>query len=136
MLDEIQLEKFRVMAIVGQGDDERLFAQPLEFTVTLFVDLSKACESDDLNDTVDYGAVCRLIEEIVQHHCDHLLEKLAARVSEALLHLHHVKQVTIKLKKLRVPVPSDLGSAAVVIHREKSSFKTRFSCSVHQAILD
>jgi dihydroneopterin aldolase len=123
MLDQIKLEKLRIMGVVGQLEQERLKPQPLEFHITLYLDLSKACQSDHLSDTVDYGAVCELIESIVQSSCDHLLEKLAKRVSDALLQLDLVKEVRVKLKKLRVPVNSDLSSAAVVIHRKRRLIK-------------
>lgn len=135
MLDQIELEKFRIMGIVGVLEQERQNVQPLEFTITLFLDLSKACESDFLSDTVDYVAVCQLVERIVKNHSDHLIEKLAKRVSDALLQLRPVKEVTVKLKKLRAPVSCDLGSSAVVIHRKQVPLESSRNLYTSQVIL-
>jgi dihydroneopterin aldolase/2-amino-4-hydroxy-6-hydroxymethyldihydropteridine diphosphokinase len=135
MLDRIELEKFRIMSIVGNLDHERQLSQPLEFTITLYLDLSNAGKSDLVSDTVDYGAVCQLVEMTVKNSSDHLIEKLATRVSDNLLKLPVIKEVTVKLKKLRVPVSSDLGSSAVVIHRKQSQMKSGPNIYTSQAIL-
>jgi dihydroneopterin aldolase len=56
--DRIELRGLRVVGRVGVLDLERSQDQPLEVDLELAVYLATAGASDDLADTVDYGAVC------------------------------------------------------------------------------
>mgnify|MGYP002682467813 CR=1 FL=1 len=47
------------------------------------VDLTAAGESDDLDDTVDYGAVCEAISRVVSSERYELIERLATRIAAA-----------------------------------------------------
>ena len=56
-------------AICGVLPEERDRAQPLEIDLDLWADLSAAGRSDDLADTVDYGAVCGRVAEVCASGC-------------------------------------------------------------------
>lgn len=120
-LDRIELIGLRFMTINGITDQERVIAQPLEFDITLYADLSQAGETDRIADTVDYGQICLLLEAVIAKQHDFLLERLAARAAESILTQPKVMAVTVSLKKLRPPVPSNLTSCSVVIHRSRLS---------------
>ena len=62
--DCIQLRGLRVLCIVGVLPEERERPQPLELDIDIFSDLAAAGESDEMNDTVDYGAVTETVTEI------------------------------------------------------------------------
>ena len=62
--DCIQLRGLRVVCVVGVQPEERERAQPLELDIDIYADLSAAGNSDDSQDTVDYGSVAQTIEEI------------------------------------------------------------------------
>ena len=68
--DLIELRGLRLSAIVGVLPHEREQAQPLELDLDIVVDLATAGASDDLADTVDYGALCDAAERVVvDSHC-------------------------------------------------------------------
>lgn len=76
--------------------------------------------SDDLADTVDYGALCTEIERVVSNGRPQLLERLAAEVAEAVLALDtRVESVMVAVRKLRPPVPQPLATSGVRIHRHR-----------------
>ena len=75
--------------------------------------------SDDLADTVDYGTLCALVAGIADNERFELLERFAGRVAEALLATGPVDAVTVVVRKLRPPVPEDLDTSGVRIHRTK-----------------
>ena len=62
--DRIELRGLRLSAICGVLPEERDRPQPLELDLDLWADLSAAGRSDDLADTVDYGAVCDTVEQV------------------------------------------------------------------------
>ena len=68
--DRIELRGLRVTARVGVLPIEREQAQPLEVDLDVVVDLAAAGASDDLADTVHYGAVCdAVVRAIGTGHC-------------------------------------------------------------------
>ncbi len=75
--DRIELRGLRLSARCGVLPEERERAQPLEVDLDLYVDLAPAGQSDDLDDTVDYGAVCELVEKVCAAGAPRLLEHLA-----------------------------------------------------------
>ena len=67
---------------------------------------------------MDYGAVVTAIEQIVVGERHRLLERLATRIADDVLALDaRINQVTVTVRKLRPPVPADLGSAGVTVTR-------------------
>ena len=117
--DRIELRGLRVVGTHGVLPEERARAQPFELDVDLEVDLGAAGARDDLHDTVDYGAVAETAARVVGEESFKLLEALAARVADALLADARVRAVTVGVRKLRPPVPVDLGSAGVRLTRRR-----------------
>jgi dihydroneopterin aldolase len=110
----VELRALRVVGRHGVLAEERLRAQPFELDLDLVLDISSAVDSDDLADTVDYASVVAAAARVVEgEHC-RLLERLAARVAEAVLELDtRMSEVTVVIRKLRPPVAADLASAGV-----------------------
>ncbi|MGI9577349.1 MAG: dihydroneopterin aldolase [Microthrixaceae bacterium] len=121
--DSIELKGLSVTAVVGVLPEERDRAQPLNVDLELEVDLTAAGLSDSLDDTVDYGAVCDRVVEVVQRAEPLLLERLAALVADAVLALDgRVVSITVAISKLRPPVPHPLDSSGVrIIRRSRTT---------------
>lgn len=120
MTDRVELRGLRLLARCGVLLDERARPQPLEIDLDLVCDLEAAGQSDELAHTVDYGAVCELVERVSQREPVALLEHLASRVADALLSLDpRIGQVVVAIRKLRPPVPQDLATAGVRIERRR-----------------
>jgi dihydroneopterin aldolase len=83
------------------------------------VDLTRAGESDNLDDTVDYGALCEIIERVLVTERFTLLERLAVRLTEVLLGDDRVLAVTVSVRKLRPPVPQQLRTSGVRVTRRR-----------------
>lgn len=125
MTDAIQLRGLRLTGIVGLLAEERERAQPLELDLDVEVDLTAAGLSDDLSDSVDYGAVCDAVAEVVSGPdavSPLLLERLAAAVTDAVFGVDgRIDAVVVAIRKLRPPVPHDLETSAVKIRRQRPS---------------
>ena len=118
--DRVELRGLRVMGLCGVLPEERARRQPFEIDVDVFVDLLRAGSTDELADTVDYGALCERIDALAGEEQYSLLEKFAARVAEVVLATPLVAAVTVNVRKLRPPVAQHLSTSGVRIHRTKS----------------
>ncbi len=108
----------RVLGTHGALPEEKERAQPFEVDVDLDADLRLAGTTDALVDTVDYGMVVATVERVVAEERHRLLERLATRVADDVLALDiRITSVTVTIRKLRPPVPVDLRSTGVTIHR-------------------
>lgn len=119
MTDAIELRDLRIVTVCGVLPEERERPQPFALDLDLEVDLAAAGVSDDLDATVDYGAVTEAAVTAASGGF-HLLEAMAESVSEAVLADERIAAVTVSVRKLRPPVPFDLGSAGVRIHRMRA----------------
>ncbi len=116
--DRVELRGLRLIGICGALAEERDRPQPLEVDLDVETDLSLAGGSDELSDTVDYGAVCTTVANVVTGGRPQLLEHLACEIARAVLDLDaRIGAVDVALRKLRPPVPQDLASSGVRIRR-------------------
>jgi 7,8-dihydroneopterin aldolase/epimerase/oxygenase len=100
--------------------EERERAQPFEVDLDLDVDLSAAAATDDLADTVDYGAVTAAAARVVTDEHHQLLERIAGRIADEILAVDpRIAAVTVAIRKLRPPVPFDLATAGVRLTRAR-----------------
>lgn len=120
MTDAIQLVGLRVDAICGVLPQERATPQPLEIDVEIEADLALAGASDDLGDTIDYGAVTAAVEQVATTLEPMLLEHLAERIAGAVLLIDpRAAAVTVAVRKLQPPVPQQLATSGVRITRKR-----------------
>ncbi|HEX4906178.1 MAG TPA: dihydroneopterin aldolase [Acidimicrobiales bacterium] len=120
MPDRIELRGLRVDVICGVLPHERTTPQPLEIDVDLTADLSTAGASDDLADTIDYGAVTAEVERVATTLQPQLLEHLAASIADAVVALDgRIEGVEVAVRKLEPPVPERLATSGVRITRSR-----------------
>jgi dihydroneopterin aldolase len=117
--DRIEIRALRVDAVHGVHEEERRAPQPFEVDLDLYLDLSEAAVADDLARTTDYGRAVAVAGAVMAGPPRQLLETLAGDIAEALLAELRVRTVTVAVRKLRPPVPEQLGSAGVRITRSR-----------------
>tara|TARA_B100001113_G_C20910104_1_gene535291 strand:- start:58 stop:435 length:378 start_codon:yes stop_codon:yes gene_type:complete len=117
--DCIQLRGLRVVCVVGVLPEERERPQPIEIDIDIYTDLSAAGASDDLIDTVDYGAAAEAVTQTCLSSQAQLLEHLAQLIADDLLESTKVSLVDITIKKLRPPIPLDINFTAVQVVRRR-----------------
>jgi dihydroneopterin aldolase len=116
--DRIELRGLRVVGYVGVLEEEQRRAQPFEVDLDVYADLRAAGSSDDLSDTVDYGAITEAAARVVEKERHALLEHVVQRIAEAILAEHPaVDRVTVTIRKLRPPIAHDIDTSAVRVTR-------------------
>lgn len=119
MSDLIEIRGLRAIGVHGVCREERERAQPFEVDFDVEADLGRAGQTDDLNDTIDYGNLTALAERVVTDESYLLLERVAQRIAEELLSVHGVDAVRVTVRKLRPPLPNDVATSAVTIRRSR-----------------
>lgn len=118
--DAIEVRGLRVDAICGVLPHERTNPQPLEIDVDVESDLAAAGASDDLVDTIDYGAVTAEVERIATSLEPMLLEHLAEEIAAGVLALdRRCTAITVAVRKLEPPVPQRVSTSGVRITRRQ-----------------
>jgi dihydroneopterin aldolase len=118
-MDQIELRGLVAMGYCGALPEEQEKVQPLEVDLDVALDLGVAGASDALDDTVDYGVLCAMVERIITTERFTLLERLATRIAEVALADERVGSVTVSVRKLEPPVPQQLATSGVRITRSR-----------------
>ena len=118
--DRIELRGLRIAAVCGVLPEERDRPQPLEIDVDVYADLRTPGRSDNLDDTVDYGAICDRIAQVCVSGAPRLLEYLADRIADAILEDPAVDAVELSVRKLRPPVAQQLATSGVRVLRGRA----------------
>jgi dihydroneopterin aldolase len=103
----------------GYHEHEQRIPQPFEVDVELVLNLQPAGMDDDLTRTVDYGAVYKVVRQVVESTSFRLLEALAEAVSHEILSRFEVIEVGVRIRKPAVDLGGPLDFAAVEIWRRR-----------------
>jgi dihydroneopterin aldolase len=107
------------MGTHGALPEEARRPQPFVVDLELLVDLRPAGRTDELAATVDYAELCEAARAVIEGPHALLLEHLAEQVAQRALDVAHgrAQGVVVTVRKLRPPVPVELATAAVRVHR-------------------
>ena len=119
MADRIELRGLTVRGHHGVFDHERRDGQDFVVDVTVWVDLAAAAASDDLADTVDYGALAHLAADVVAGPPRNLIETVAAEIADAVMHDERLHAVEVVVHKPDAPIPLTFADVAVVARRSR-----------------
>jgi dihydroneopterin aldolase len=115
--DRILISGLRELGVHGVLAEEQTRPQPFRVDLELLVNATAAGESDDLDDTVDYSAVCEAVARVVASESYRLLERLATRIAEVCRSDPRVLAVVVEVRKLHPPVRASLEDVGVRIER-------------------
>ncbi|GMA27698.1 dihydroneopterin aldolase [Arenivirga flava] len=116
-LDEIAVTGIRAIGYHGVYPEERRDGQEFVADVLLRLDTRAAAASDDVADTVHYGELAERVAAILSGEPVDLLERLAARVADAVLEHPLVQSVRVVLHKPAAPIPVPFDDVTVTIER-------------------
>ena len=120
MTDRIALTGLRVRGHHGVLPSERRAGQDFVVDVSLDLDLAPAASSDEVTDTVDYGALAEALAAVVSGEPVNLLETLASHLCDVCLADARVAAATVTVHKPQAPIPLNLSDVSVTVHRGRS----------------
>lgn len=114
-MDIIFLEQVKVQTRLGVPEWERTIPQGIILDIEIGYDFSKACKSDAIEDTIDYGMVVNRIRETLSAHSFKLVEALGEHVCQLIL--QEFKAHSVKLKVSKPGILPGLKALGISIHR-------------------
>lgn len=117
MSDRIELRGLVVRGHHGVFPHERRDGQDFVLDITLWLDVAPAAASDDLADTVDYGALAQQAAAVVAGPPHNLIETVAVQVADQVLLDARVDAVEVTVHKPSAPIPLTFGDVAVTVRR-------------------
>ena len=126
MADRIELKGLRVRGHHGVFEHEKRDGHDFLVYVVLWTDFTAAAASDDLADTVDYGALALFARDVVAGPACDLVETVASRIADGIMEMApsaHAVEVT--LHKPQAPIPAEFADVAVVATRSRRDVPER-----------
>jgi dihydroneopterin aldolase len=119
-MDRLFLSGIEFFAHGGVLDAEREVGQHYRADVELEIDLTAAVRTDSLEHTADLAELHRIVLETAQERPFILLESLTGRIADNLIQRLPVDAVTVRVQKLRPPLPG-VAAEGVQITRRRGS---------------
>ena len=121
--DKIILSEMEFYGYHGVNQEEKIQGQKFVVDLEINCSLLLPGQTDDLNDTVNYSQVYKLIKSIVEGPSQNLIESVAENIAYRILNETSADEVTVKVAKLQPPIKgSQIKSAAAQITRTISNY--------------
>ena len=114
-MDIVYLRDLKVDCVIGVYDWERRIRQTLVIDIDMATDIRKAAASDGIQDTLDYKAVSKRIQQFVGDSSFQLVETLAEKIAAIILKEFPVPWVRVRINKKGAVRNAD--AVGVVIER-------------------
>ncbi|MCH4895416.1 dihydroneopterin aldolase [Marinilabiliaceae bacterium JC040] len=113
----IEIEGMEFFAYHGCYETERKVGNKFLVDLYMEADCSKAAESDDINDSVNYQKAYELVQEEVMK-TSHLLENVCKRILDSLYNnMEGIKSAKVKVRKLNPPMGGQIYCSSVTLQR-------------------
>jgi len=120
-MDKIIIEELEVYAYHGVKQEEKKLGQMFIVSLQISADLESAAQSGNLEETINYSKVCKIVNDILQSESFDLIETAALKVIEGVFHKYNQAQlIKVILKKPWAPMGQHLKYAAVELERGRS----------------
>ena len=115
MKTTIKLTDMRFFAYHGVLEQETKVGNNYVVNICMTANLSKACETDNVDDTINYALVYNLVRDEMKQPSK-LLEHVAMRIYKAIQDsFPQITSMEVRLAKLNPPIAGEVKSAEVII---------------------
>ena len=118
-MDCIRIRNLEVFGHHGVYREENKLGQKFIVCADLYMDTRTAGLSDDIEQSVNYGEVCRLIDKHMREKTFYLIEAAAEDLAKAiLLKFDRIERVELEVKKPWAPIGLPIEEVSVKIDRK------------------
>ncbi len=115
----IKVKNIRVYAYHGCLLEEGKIGSDYQVDLSVKANLKKSAETDELDDTVDYVHLNRIIKEEMAIRTK-LLETIASKILDRILfEIPLVSSVKVKVSKLNPPIGGNVEMVSIVMKRKR-----------------
>lgn len=119
MKGKISLEGLEFFAHHGFYKEEQKIGNKFAVDITISTDLTSAAEHDELNETINYEVLYRIIRHVMNEPTK-LLEHIGKRIIEAVfLEFPQADDIQVKVSKFNPPVGGICQKASVTLRESK-----------------
>lgn len=115
MADIIFLSEVKVTTNLGVPDWERIVPQTIVLDLEIEMPHNRSCQTDEIEDTIDYGEVVARIRQTLAENSFKLVEALAEHICQIVL--NEFKAPWVKIKVAKPGILPGLKALGVVIER-------------------
>jgi dihydroneopterin aldolase len=114
-MDIIFLQEVKVQTVLGVPEWERMKPQTVVLDIELAMPHSRSCQSDDIEDTIDYGQIVTRMRQLLAENSFRLVEALAENVAQMIMAEFGAPWVKVRVAKPGI-LPG-VGQLGVVVER-------------------
>ena len=123
-LDIVKITKLKTHTVIGICEDELFEPQPLILTIDMGIPRPRACDSDDISQTVDYNSVRKTVIKFATNNKYKLLESFGEQLSRILLDKYKLSIIKLEiLKPAKFPDVESVGFLMVRSADKSLKFK-------------
>lgn len=122
-MDKIILRNMKFYAYHGVLPEENKLGQNFYIDLDIYRSLEQAGKNDDLDQSINYGEVYKIVEEITTENTFKLIEKLASEIAKTLLLSFDIDKIWIRVKKPEAPINGNFDFVGVEIVRKRSDYE-------------
>lgn len=120
-MDKIIIKNLEIYAYHGVNEEEKINGQRFTLDIECKADLTKASLSDNLEDTVSYAKIIKLVRSVFILEKNDLIERAARRTADAILaEFDRIQRVKIFLGKPEAPIRANFDTVGVEITVSRS----------------
>ncbi len=121
-MDTIRLKNMQFYGFHGVDKSEKHLGGRFEVDVEMQLSLTKSCDSDDLNDTVNYERIYKTVNTCVSKDKFYLIEALASSIAKDILINYPINSIKVRVRKPHAPVKGVLDTVEVELNRSKEDY--------------
>lgn len=119
-MSKIHIKDLKISTCHGCFAEEKINPQPFIFDCTIDYDFEKASQSDNLEDTLDYGSIMHSISDFATQNTFNLIETLCYHTASMIMQKYPVEKILLTVRKPQAPVDLDFGDVSVSVQLERT----------------
>lgn len=122
-MDKMILKGMRFYGYHGVFSEENKLGQQFVVDLELYMDMSQAGKTDQLEHALDYSELHAFVKGIVQGPPFKLIEALTANLASSVLrHYTMVNEVTVRVTKPHPPFDVHFEGVTIEMHRKRADY--------------
>ncbi len=121
-MDIIRLINMQFYGFHGVSESEKHLGGRFEVDLEMQLLLKKSCDSDNLNDTVDYEKIYKTVDLCIKKDKFYLIEALANSIASDILQNFPINSLLVRVRKPHAPVKGVLDTVEVELERKKEDY--------------
>ena len=121
-MDIIRLKNMQFYGFHGVSESEKHLGGRFEVDLEMQLPLKKSCDSDNLNDTVDYEQIYKTVDSCIKKDKFYLIEALANSIASDILQNFPINSLLVRVRKPHAPVKGVLDTVEVELERKKEDY--------------